>query len=487
MAEAPTLTTAAGIPVGNNQNSLTAGPRGPLLVQDWQLFEKHAHFNRERIPERVVHAKGSAAYGTLTITNDITHYTKTDLFSQVGTKTPCFLRFSTVAGERGAADAERDVRGFAVKFYTREGNWDLVGNNTPVFFVRDPYKFPDFIRTQKRDPKTNLRNPTAMWDFWSLSPESLHQVTILFSDRGLPKSYRHLNGYGSHTYSFINAAGERFWVKFHFKTMQDIECLTDEEGGKIVGDDRESHQRDLYEAIERGDYPKWRFCIQVMAEADAEKTPYNPFDLTKVWPHADYPLIECGVMELNRNPENYFAEVEQASFSPANQVPGIGHSPDKMLQFRIFSYADAHRYRLGVNYESLPVNRARCPVHAYHRDGTMRFDDNGGGSVNYEPNSFGGPVEDPRFKEPPLAISGAADRYDHRVGNDDYTQAGNLFRLMTKVQQERLMDNIARAMQGVPAEIALRQIAHFAKADSAYGKGVAKRLGREVRGATTTE
>ena len=480
MSKRPLLTTAAGIPVGDNQNSITAGPRGPLLVQDWQLFEKHAHFNRERIPERVVHAKGSAAYGTLTITNDIRRYSKAAIFSEVGKQTPCLLRFSTVAGERGAADAERDVRGFALKFYTEEGNWDLVGNNTPVFFVRDPYKFPDFIRTQKRDPKTNLRSNTAMWDFWSLSPESLHQVTILFSDRGLPKSYRHMNGYGSHTYSLINDAGERFWVKFHFKTMQGIECLTDEEAAQIIGGDRESHQRDLFYAIERGEFPKWRFCIQIMPEEDAEKTPYNPFDLTKVWPHGDYPLIEVGILELNRNPENYFAEVEQAAFAPSNIVPGISFSPDKMLQFRIFSYADTHRYRLGVNHDLLPVNRPRCPVHTYHRDGLMRCDDNGGGSVNYEPNSFGGPVEDPRFKEPPLKISGDADRYDHREGNDDYTQPGNLFRLMTTDQQRRLFANIARAMAGVPEEIVRRQLGHFHKADPAYAQGVAEALGIEA-------
>jgi catalase len=480
MAKKPILTTAAGIPVGDNQNSLTAGERGPLLVQDWQLFEKHAHFNRERIPERVVHAKGSAAYGTFKITNDITQYTKAEIFSTVGKETECILRFSTVAGERGAADAERDVRGFALKFYTEEGNWDLVGNNTPVFFVRDPYKFSDFIRTQKRDPKTNLRRPTAMWDFWSLSPESLHQVTILFSDRGLPKSYRHMHGFGSHTYSFINKKGERFWVKFHFKSMQGIECLTDGEAASVVGNDRESHQRDLFEAIEKGDFPKWRVCVQIMPEAEADTAPYNPFDLTKVWPHGDYPLIEIGVLELNRNPENYFAEVEQASFSPANVVPGISHSPDKMLQFRIFSYADAHRYRLGVNHESLPVNQPRCPVHNYHRDGAMRFDGNEGGAVNYEPNSYGGPVEDARFKEPPLAIKGAADRYDHRAGNDDYTQAGNLFRLLPQDEQGRLMDNIARAMQDVPEEIQRRQIGHFVKADPAYGRGVAKRLGLAV-------
>ncbi len=476
-AKPPTLTTGAGIPVPDNQNSLTAGPRGPLLVQDWQLFEKHAHFNRERIPERVVHAKGSAAHGTFTVTKDITRYTKAKIFSQVGKETPMFLRFSTVAGERGAADAERDVRGFALKFYTDEGNWDLVGNNTPVFFVRDPFKFPDFIRTQKRDPKTNLRNPTAMWDFWSLSPESLHQVTILFSDRGIPKSFRHVHGFGSHTYSFINARNERFWVKFHFKTLQGIRNLTNEEAAAIIANDRESNQRDLFEAIERKDFPKWRVEVQIMPEADAEKTSYNPFDLTKVWPHKDYPLMEVGVMELNRNPENYHAEVEQAGFSPANVVPGISHSPDKMLQFRIFSYADAHRYRLGINHDSLPVNKPRVPVHSYHRDGQMRFDENGGGSVNYEPNSFGGPVEDPSVKEPPLRISGDADRYNHRIGNDDYSQPGALFRLMTEAQRKALMDNIAGAMQSVPEAIQRRQIEHFTRADPRYGEGVAQRLG----------
>jgi catalase len=322
-----------------------------------------------------------------------------------------------------------------------------------------------------------MRSATAMWDFWSLSPESLHQVTILFSDRGLPKNYRQMHGFGSHTYSLINAKGERVWVKFHFKSMQGIANITDADSARIIGADRESHQRDLFESIERGEFPRWRVMIQVMTEAEAEKTPYDPFDLTKVWPHADFPLIEVGVLELNRNPENYFAEVEQASFSPANVVPGISHSPDKMLQLRVFSYADAHRYRLGGNYESLPVNAPRCPVHNYHRDGAMRFDGNGGGSVNYEPNSFGGPKEDHRFKEPPLKLTGAADRYDHRVGNDDYTQAGNLYRLLSQAERDRLMDAIAGAMQGVPEFIQRRQIGHFAKADPAYGAGVAKRLG----------
>jgi len=477
MAKKKQLTTAAGIPVGDNQNALTAGPRGPLLTQDWQLFEKHAHFNRERIPERVVHAKGSAAYGTLTVTHDITKYTKANIFSQVGKKTPCFVRFSTVAGERGAADAERDVRGFAMKFYTEEGNWDLTGNNTPVFFVRDPYKFPDFIRTQKREPKSNLRSNTAMWDFWSLSPESLHQVTILFSDRGLPRTLRNMHGFGSHTFSFINAKNERHWVKFHFKTMQGIENMTDAESTELIGRDRESHQRDLFTSIEKGDFPKWKLFIQIMSEKDAEKTWYNPFDLTKVWPHADYPLIEVGVMELNRNPENYFAEVEQSAFSPGNVVPGIGHSPDKMLQFRVIAYSDAHRYRLGVNADALPVNRPQCPVDNYHRDGAMRFDGNCGAAIHYEPNSFDGPVEDHRFKEPPLPISGDADRYNHRDGNDDYKQPGDLYRLMTPESRERLHHAIAGAMAGVPKEIVERQLGHFTKADPAYGAGVRKALG----------
>jgi catalase len=485
MTKGPTLTTTAGAPVADNQNSISAGARGPLLLQDYQLVEKLAHQNRERIPERVVHAKGSGAYGTFTVTGDITRFTKAKLFSEVGKQTEVFLRFSTVAGERGAADAERDVRGFSVKFYTEEGNWDVVGNNTPVFFLRDPLKFPDFIRTQKRHPATNLRSPTAMWDFWSLSPESLHQVTILFSDRGLPQGYRFMHGFGSHTYSFINEAGERFWVKFHFKSMQGIRNWTNREAEAVIAKDRESAQRDLFEAIEAKDFPRWRFCVQIMPEADAEKTSYNPFDLTKVWPHADYPLIEVGVLELNRNPAHYFAEVEQSSFSPSNIVPGIGFSPDKMLQGRIFAYADAHRYRVGTHYEALPVNRPRCPVHHYHADGAMLFDAPNRGDAYYEPNSFGGPVEDRRVAEPPLRISGDADRYDHRAGNDDYRQPGDLFRLMTTEEQGRLMDNIAEAMQGVPEAIVKRQIVHFYLADKAYGLGVAERMG--LNGAAITQ
>ena len=479
MGKAPTLTTTAGAPVADNQNSVTAGPRGPVLLQDWQLIEKLAHQNRERIPERVVHAKGWGAHGTFTVTHDITRYTRAKIFSEIGKQTEMIARFSTVAGELGAADAERDVRGFALKFYTEEGNWDLVGNNTPVFFVRDPLKFPDFIRTQKRHPRTNLRSPTAMWDFWSLSPESLHQVTILMSDRGCPTAPMFMNGYGSHTYSLWNDAGERFWVKFHFKTMQGHRHYTNAEATKVIGHSRETYQEALYGAIEQGAFPKWRVCVQIMPEAEAEKTPYNPFDLTKVWPHGDYPLHDVGVMELNRNPDNYFAEIEQVAFSPSNAVPGIGFSPDKMLQARIFSYADAHRYRLGTHYEALPVNQPKCPVHHYHKDGAMRFfrNDTGNPDAYYEPNSMGGPAQDPSYREPPLRISGDADRYDHRVGNDDYAQPGNLFRLMTPEQRERLMDNVRDAMQGVPMDIVRRQVAHFYKADPDYGIGVATRMG----------
>jgi catalase len=484
MSKAPTtppttMTTTAGAPIADNQNSLTAGSRGPVLLQDYQLIEKLAHQNRERIPERVVHAKGWGAFGQLTITHDISKYSRANVFSKVGGKTDLLMRFSTVAGEAGAADVERDVRGFSIKFYTQEGNWDMVGNNTPVFFVRDPLKFPDFIRTQKRHPKTNLRSPTAMWDFWSLSPESLHQVTILMSDRGIPVAPMYMNGYGSHTYSLINAKGDRHWVKFHFKTMQGHKHFTNAESAQVIGNSRESYQEELFGGIEKGQFPKWKMQIQVMPELEAEKTSFNPFDLTKVWPHKDYPLIDVGVLELNRNADNYFAEIEQAAFSPSNIVPGIGFSPDKMLQARIFAYADAHRHRLGTHYEALPVNAPKIPVHHYHKDGAMRFfkNDTGNPNVYYEPNSFGGPAEAPAYREPPLKISGDADRYNHRDGNDDYCQVGGLFRLMNKEQQGRLMDNVAAAMQGVPTDIVKRQVAHFFKCDPAYGTGVGTRMG----------
>ena len=470
------LTTAAGIPVADNQNSLTAGPRGPVLMQDFHLIEKMAHFNRERIPERVVHAKGAGAFGIFTVTGDITRYTRARVFSEIGKKTEVLVRFSTVGGEKGSADSARDPRGFAVKFYTEEGNWDLVGNNTPVFFVRDPLKFSDFIHTQKRDPQTNLKSPTMMWDFWSLSPESLHQVTILFSDRGTPKNYRHMDGFSSHTFSLINSTGERVWVKFHLKTKQGIRNLTREESIRLAGENPDHATQDLFQAIANGHYPKWRLSIQIMPEIEAGDYHINPFDLTKVWPHVDYPLIEVGELKLNRNPENYFAEIEQASFAPANVVPGISFSPDKMLQARVLSYTDAHRYRLGVNYESLPVNRPKCPVNHYHRDGAMRFDENGGATPNYEPNSLNGPKENPTYAEPPLRILGDAARYDHRAGNDDYKQAGDLFRLMKLDERVRLISNIVDSMKSIPPEIQSRQIAHFYKVDPDYGRSVEKGL-----------
>lgn len=478
MSDKNRLTTAAGAPVADNNHTLTAGPRGPTLLQDFWLIEKLAHFDRERIPERVVHAKGSGAYGTFTVTHDITRYTRANIFSSVGKQTPLFLRFSTVAGERGAADAERDVRGFAMKFYTEEGNWDLVGNNTPVFSIRDPLKFPDFIHTQKREPKNNLRSANAAWDFWSLNPESLHQVTILMSDRGLPKNYRQQHGFGSHTYSFINAANERLYVKFHFKSQQGIACYSDAEAAEVVGSDRESAQRDLFNAIEQKNFPRWALKIQVMPEADAATYHINPFDLTKVWPHGDYPLIDVGVLELNKNPENYFAEVEQAAFTPANVVPGIGFSPDKMLQGRLFSYGDTHRYRLGINHHQIPVNAPRCPFHSFHRDGASRVDGNQGATLNYEPNSFGQWTETPSVAEPPLALDGqAADRWNHRVDEDYYSQPGALFRLMTAEKKELLFGNIGRHMVGVDEAIQRRQLEHFRRADPAYADGVAKALG----------
>lgn len=475
--EKPTLTTTAGAPIATNQDSITAGERGPVLLQDYQLLEKLAHQNRERIPERTVHAKGWGAHGTFTVTHDISKYTRAKLFSEIGKQTELIARFSNVAGELGAADAERDVRGFSVKYYTQEGNWDLVGNNTPVFFLRDAYKFPDFIHTQKRHPKTNLRSTTAMWDFWSLSPESLHQVTILFSDRGLPTSVRHMHGFGSHTFSFINSENQRHWVKFHYVTQQGNKFFTNEEAAQIIAQSRESFQEDLFTAIEAGNFPSWTLYVQIMSEAEAEKTAYDPFDLTKVWPHADFPLIEVGVMELNRNAENYFAEIEQLAFSPSNIVPGIGFSPDKVLQARIFSYADAHRYRIGTNYEALPVNAPKLPTYNYNKDGAMKFhSSNDNVDAYYEPNSFDGPIEDSSFAEPPLKLSGAADRYDHRIGHDDYSQPRALFNLFDDAEKARLFSNIATAMAGIPQFIIDRQLSEFANVHPEYAAGVKSAL-----------
>ncbi len=470
------LTTASGIPVPDNQNSLSAGRNGPLLLQDFHLIEKLQHFNRERIPERVVHAKGSGAFGTFTVTHDISRLTTARLFEAIGKRTEAFVRFSTVGGERGSADTERDPRGFAVRFYTEDGNWDLAGNNTPMFFIKDPIKFPDFVHTQKRDPQTNLKSPTMMWDFWSRAPESLHQVTMLFSDRGTPDGYRHMDGFGSHTFSLIDARGERVWVKWHFKTQQGVRNLTAKDALKLAGEDPDYAQRDLFGAISRGEFPRWNVFVQVMREEERlaweARTRWSAFDLTKVWPHADFPRQPVGVLELNRNPDNYHAEVEQVAFSPANIVPGLGFSPDKMLQGRLFAYHDAQLYRVGTNHQQLPVNRPRCPVHHHQRDGAMAVA-NGGAEPNYgaviaagtSPRGFG-------HGEPGWALEGSAGRYDPRAEDDDYTQAGNLFRLLTAAEKDSLVRNIAGAIRSVAVDIRERQLAHFDRADGDYGAGV---------------
>jgi len=479
----PRITTAAGSPVSNNQDSMTVGKRGPMVLQDLWFLEKLAHFDREVIPERRMHAKGSGAFGVFTVTHDITKYTKASIFSQIGKQTEMLIRFSTVAGERGAADAERDIRGFAMKFYTEEGNWDLVGNNTPVFFFRDPLKFPDLNHAVKRDPRTNMRSPNTNWDFWSSLPEALHQVTITMSDRGIPYSYRHMHGFGSHTYSMINKDNEKVWVKFHLHTQQGIKNLTDEEAGKLVGSDRESHQRDLYESIENGDFPRWTMFIQVMTQEQAEKMEYNPFDLTKVWFKKEFPLIEVGYFELNKNPDNYFAQIEQAAFNPANFVPGISFSPDRMLQGRLFSYGDAQRYRLGVNHHQIPVNAPKNAknVHSFHRDGAMRVDGNLGSELHYEPNSYGNWTEYKEEELPDEKVNGAISRWDFREDDDDYyTQPGKLFRLMNKDQQQVLFENTARNMGDSEEHIKLRHVKNCFFADPEYGKGVAKALGLEI-------
>jgi catalase len=482
------LTTASGRPYFENENSMTVGPRGPILLQDYILHEKMAHFNRERIPERVVHAKGSGAYGTFTVTNDITKYTRAKIFSKVGKQTRMLARFSTVGGEKGSADTERDPRGFALKFYTEDGNWDLVGNNTPVFFVKDPKKFGDFIHTQKRDPRTNCKSPTMMWDFWSLNPESLHQVLILMSDRGTPYSYRHMNGYGSHTFSFINKNDERFWVKFHFKTDQKIKNFTDSEAGRMKGLDADWAQRDLVEAIDRKEFPTWTLKVQIMTEEQARKFRWNPFDLTKVWPHGEFPLIEVGKMELNEVPDNYFAHVEQAAFAPAHIVDGIGYSPDKMLQGRLLSYPDAHRYRLGVNYEQIPVNRCPFAVTNYQRDGFMRVDGNGGSNPNYWPNSFDGVVAEEAYKEPSMTLeSTLADWFDRNAPgeNDHFTQPGLLFdKVMDDEARRNTISNIVGNMKGITGpkreQIINRQLCHFFRASAQLGAAIANGLGVDV-------
>jgi len=490
MADAPTrMTTESGNPVSNNQNSLTAGPHGPMLMQDYALIEKMAHFNRERVPERVVHAKGYGAHGTFTVTHDISQYTRAKLFGRIGNTCPMLSRFSTVGGESGSADIARDPRGFSMKFYTEEGNWDLVGNNTPIFFICDPLKFSDFIRTQKRDPGTHLKPHWRRWDYWGLSPEAIHQVMILYSDRGTPVSARFMHGYGSHTFSFWNAAGERTWVKFHMISQQGVKNVSDKEATRIMGANPDSSTEDMHNAIAAGDFPRWTMKVQLMPERDAETYKWNPFDLTKVWPHDDYPLHEVGVMELNRNVDNYFAEIEQAAFEPSNVVPGIGFSPDKVLQNRILSYGDAHRYRMGVNYALAPVNRPVAPVHTYNRDGFGRVDGNGGGSVNYEPNSFGGPAQDPSAAEPPLRIDGNADRYTTYPGDDEdlYAQPRALReKVLDNQGRANLVENIVGSMSNPTMgmaneaklhEIQERMLKHWHKVHPDFGRRVAEGLG----------
>lgn len=488
MSDEKNLTTASGIPYYHHEDSLSAGARGPLLLQDFILHEKLAHFNRERIPERVVHAKGTGAYGTLTVTHDITKYTRAKLFNKVGKETRVFLRFSTVGGEKGSADAERDPRGFALKFYTEDGNWDLVGNNTPIFFIKDPKKFPDFIHTQKREPRTNTKSPTMLWDFWSLNPESLHQVMFLFSDRGTPASHRHMHGFGSHTFSFINDKNERFWVKFHFKSLQGIKNFTAEEAVKMKGEDPDHAQRDLVESIDRGEFPRWAMKVQIMSEEEAKTYKWNPFDLTKTWSQKDFPLIDVGILELNVVPKNYFADVEQSAFAPAHVVDGISYSPDKMLQGRILSYPDAHRYRLGANYEQIPVNRCPFAVNNYQRDGAMRVDGNGSDAPNYFPNSFDNIKPGPSYKNIPFELDSlTADNYDRNAEgeNDHYTQPGIFWReVLSEQDKKNLVNNVVGAMKGITGpkkeEIINRQLCHFFRADIGLGMLIAQGLGLDA-------
>lgn len=477
----PALSSAAGIPVVDNTHSLTAGPLGPMLLQDVWFLEKQAHFDREVIAERRVHAKGSGAFGTFTVSADITRYTRAKLFEKVGKQTSVFVRFSTVAGERGSADAVRDVRGFSVKFYTEEGNWDLAGNNSPVFFVRDPLKFVDLNRAAKRDPSTNLHRAGQVWDFWTSMPESFHQVTILMSERGIPASYRHMHGFGCHTFSLINAAGERVWCKFHLKTQQGIKNFTNEQAAAAIAHDADTHQRDLYEAIAKGQFPRWTFQVQIMTEKEVDNVPFNPFDLTKVWPHKQFPLITVGTLELNKNPENYFQDVEQAAFNPANVPPGIGFSPDKVLQGRLFAYGDAQRYRLGVNHHQIPVNRpnglppAMCPFASFHRDGLMRVDGNAAGKAVHEPNSRGQWTahKDLHYHEPALKLDGAADRFSFKCDAADYYgQTRAFLRIMSNAQKQTLYENTARALADAPKQFKDKHLLHCAECEDEYGKGV---------------
>ena len=469
------LTTSEGQPWADNNHSQTAGTRGPILMQDYQLLEKLAHFNRERIPERVVHAKGAGAKGTFTLTKDMSAYTKADVFNGAGKTTPILLRFSQVAGESGYPDTLRDVRGFALRFYTQEGNYDVVGNNTPIFFVNDPLKFPDFIHSQKRDPATHLRSQEMQWDFWSHSPESVHQVTYLMGDRGNPASYRNMNGYGSHTFKWVNTKGEQFWVKYHFLSEQGVKNMTDETAAKVASEDTDFLLHDLYDAIDRSDYPKWKVCVQILPYQEGLDYKDDIFDVTKVVSKKDYPRIEIGEFVLDTNPTNYFDDVEEAAFSPANFVPGIEPSPDKLLQGRLFGYKDAERYRLGANYEQLPVNRPVNQVHSYERDGFMAQGQDG--SVNYEPNSKGGPVEDHDARMHGDAVQGQTE-YSHPYDTDYYSAAGRLYRLMSPEEKDRLIQTIKNTLGSVDdQEIRVLETKQFYQADHDYGRRVAEALG----------
>jgi catalase len=478
----PTTTTDSGIPAASDERSLTIGPNGPTVLHDHYLVQKMQHFNRERVPERVVHAKGGGAHGFFEVTEDVAQWTSASLFSKVGRRTPVFARFSTVAGELGSADTVRDPRGFALKFYTEDGNYDMVGNNTPTFFVRDGSKFADFIHSQKRMPDTGLRSNDAQWDFWTLSPESAHQVTILMSDRGTPRTWRHMNGYSSHTFLWMNAAGERYWVKYHFKTVQGVENFTLDEADAMVAQDGDFHRRDLWDAIAAGDAPEWRLEMQIMPFEEAADYRFNPFDLTKVWPHADYPPITIGRMVLDRNPANHFAEVEQAGFSPANLIPGIGLSPDKMLMARIFSYHDTHLHRIGTNYEQLPINAPISPVHSYNKDGAMAYRHSGTQPV-YAPNSYGGPQADPSKELPTWWVEAAEIgryAYEQHADDDDFVQPRALYRdVMTDVDRDHLIANIvAHASDGVSSAVQARVIDYCTNVDPELGARVGVGLGR---------
>ena len=483
MSDKMPLSSNFGAPIPNNEHSLTAGERGPVLLQDYFLIEKLAHFDRERIPERVVHAKGAGAFGYFEATTDMSRYTKAHLFGATGRNTKVLVRFSTVGGEKGSSEVDRDPRGFAIKFYTEEGNYDLVGNNTPVFFIRDPFKFPDMVHTHKRNPQSNLKDHDAFWDFFSHSPESTHMVTILFSDRGIPRNYRQMHGFGSHTFKWVNADGQACWVKYHFRTEAGVANFTSQEAAQLCDPDHAT--RDLFQYIRDGGTAAWKAYVQIMPLADAETYRYDPFDVTKVWRYKDYPLIPIGRLVLNRNPENFFAEIEQAAFSPANFVPGIEPSPDKLLQGRLFSYPDTQRHRLGPNYALIPVN---CPysgkITNNQRDGAMRIDRNGGSHPNYAPNSRGGAVADARYAEFTISVNGTSGRTGYPQANraDDFEQAGLLYRVLSEDERVRLVDNIANHMKGVHPDIQRRQIEHFLKADPEYGRRVAQKLNLAAHG-----